>query len=150
MEEQPKKNGKSKLVVIIIVAIFACILVVAIAQLGGDGTVTPTATPRPRATAVPEVVMYFCGIDRCRDSGTFGELLFESGINVWENPEPNRGKVAWKATNGQRVVVMETKRVGEGAGGMWYRLKQGGWTNGIWLTEEPCTKDNWQRYAVAC
>ena len=94
-------------------------------------------------------VMYFCGYDRCRDSGAYGELLYATGINVWNNPEPNRGGVHHRANHHDQVTVVEEKRVAPGPGGLWYRLAQRGWTNDLWLTQGRCTTENLERYSFA-
>lgn len=86
--------------------------------------------------------MYFCGYDRCRDSGEYGELIFATGINVWSAPEPNRGSLHHRASHGDRVIVVERKRVFDGPGGLWFKLQGGGWTNDLWLTRSKCTVDN--------
>lgn len=50
--------------------------------------------------------MCFCGYDLCRESGEYGKLVFETDeINVWENPEPNRGGVHRRASAGEKVTV---------------------------------------------
>jgi len=91
--------------------------------------------------------MYFCGYDRCKNSGEYGTLIFETEMNVWNNPDPDRGSVHHKASNGDKVVVVEEKRVNEGPGGLWYRLQGGGWTNDYWLTDQTCTADNLETYS---
>jgi hypothetical protein len=111
-----------------------------------EATEEPTDTPEP--TEPPGRVMYFCGIDRVESSGAYGELLFQTGINVWNNPEPDRGGVHHQASHHDKVTVMEEKRVSEGSGGLWYRLEGGGWTNDLWLTEEPCTQENLDQYTI--
>lgn len=88
------------------------------------------------------ITMYFCGYDRCRDSGEYGQLIYPSGINVWNNPDPDRGGVHHTATSGDKVTVVEEKRVSDGPGGLWYRLQGGGWTNDLWLTDEVCSDGN--------
>jgi len=94
-------------------------------------------------------VMYFCGYDTCKDSGEYGDMIFETGINVWSNPDPDRGGVHHQASHHDKVMVVEEKRVNEGPGGLWYRLADGGWTNDFWLTEEPCTSENLEQYSFA-
>jgi hypothetical protein len=108
-------------------------------------TEEPTSTPVPTEPAGR--VMYFCGYDRCKDAGTYGEMLFETGINVWNNPDPDRGGVHHQANHQDQVTVVEERRVNEGPGGLWYRLEGGGWTNDLWLTKEPCTSENLGQYS---
>jgi hypothetical protein len=91
--------------------------------------------------------MYFCGFDRCRDSGEYGQLIFEDNINIWNGPEPNRGGVHSQAKHGQKALVVEEKRVDDGPGGLWFKLQGGGWTNDLWLTEEKCTPSNLADYS---
>jgi len=83
--------------------------------------------------------MYFCGYDRCVGSGEYGNLILPTGINVWQGPDPNRGGIHHKANNGDRVEIVEIKVLGSYVGETWYHLKGGGWTNGLWLTNQPCT-----------
>ena len=92
-------------------------------------------------------IMYFCGYDRCKDSGEYGNLIFETGINVWNNPGPDRGGVHHRANHHERVSVVDQKRVNDGPGGLWYKLADGGWTNDLWLTEEKCTRGNLEEYS---
>jgi hypothetical protein len=95
--------------------------------------------------------MYFCGYDRCKDSGEHGNLILETGINVWNNSDPDRGGIHHQANHHDQVMVVEEKRVNEGPGGLWYRLEGGGWTNDLWLTERKCTSDNLEQYSfTAC
>lgn len=121
----------------IVVAVLA--LAALVAGCGAQGS-TPTR--------VPEQVMYFCGYDRCRASGEYGKLTFKTGISVWNGPEPNRGGRHHTVSHGHRVTVVETKRATAGSGGLWFRLKEGGWTNDLWLTESPCTPDNLEQYSL--
>ena len=75
-------------------------------------------------------------------------LIFPTGITVWNNPDPDRGGVHHKASNGDKVTVIETKRVSPGSGGLWFKLEGGGWTNDLWLTDEPCTDQNLADYSL--
>ena len=86
--------------------------------------------------------MYVCGHDLCRESGEYGQLVYPTGINVWQNPEPDRGGVHHQVANGDRVEVIAERRVFEGPGGLWYELEGGGWTNDLWLTETRCSASN--------
>jgi len=122
--------------------------------------VEATSTPKPtRATSTPipptakpvlptqetETMgrtMYVCGYDRCRDSGEYGKLVLETDINVWNSPDPDRGGVHHRASHGDKVIVVEEKRVYDGPGGLWYKLEGGGWTNDLWLTDAICTSEN--------
>ena len=92
--------------------------------------------------------MYFSGYDRCKNSGTYKELLFATGINVWENAGPNRGKVVRQAKHGERAVVLSTRVVQSGPGGTWYRIEGGGWANDLWLTPEVINISNLEKYAL--
>jgi hypothetical protein len=106
----------------------------------------PTAAASPTATtpaaAIPATTMYVCGYDRCRDSSEYGTLSFETGISVWENPEPDRGDIARELVHGDVVQVVAKKHIYDGPGGLWYQLEDGGWISGLWLTEQLCTSDN--------
>ena len=102
--------------------------------------VSPTATPLP--------IMYFCGYDLCRNSGLYGELVFPTGINVWNNPDPDRGGVHHRASHGDKVIIIEERRVHDASGGLWYRLQGGGWTNDLWLTDAICTPENLVQYTL--
>jgi len=120
-----------------------------------EATKTETRTVETEATTETEVVeeivaetMYVCGMDRCVMSGAYGELLFVSGINVWENPDPNRGKVIRTLDHLQAVTVLIERRVSDGSGGLWYQPEGGGWINDLWLTEEACTTSNLEQYSL--
>lgn len=103
--------------------------------------VAPTPTPR---------VMYFCGIDRCRQSGEYGKMVFRTGINVWNNPDPNRGGVHHRVSHGDVAIITAENRVEDFPGGLWYKLEGGGWTNDLWLTDAVCTPENISEYAQDC
>jgi len=117
------------------------VLGILVVALGSGGEKAPQATP------THERAMYFCGIDHCRDSGEYGQLIFETGINVWQNPDPDRGSRVRRVNHHDRAVVLQEKRVNPGPGGLWYELKGGGWTNDLWLTPEPCTEANLEQYS---
>jgi hypothetical protein len=156
--EETKKRRKIPLWVIIIigVALLACCGIASLVSTTGDkveSTATPqqiaaatiilTATPMPTKTTMPSgTTMYFCGYDRCRDSGEYGQLIFNTGINVWNGPEPDRGGVHHQASHEEKAIVINEKRVDPGPGGLWYELSGGGWTNDLWLTDEICTATN--------
>ena len=114
-------------------------------------TPVPTDMPLPTDTPTPQSrVLYFCGIDRCRDSGEYGQLVFPTGINVWNNPDPDRGGVKRKANHHEQATVIQERRVGELPGGLWFELTDGGWTNDLWLTEVPCTEENLDEFSLLC
>lgn len=119
-------------------------------ELKGGVSTQGGSSPVPTSQTAPigERVMYFCGFDRCKGSGSYGELIFETGINVWNNPDPDRGGVHHQANHQDRATVIGEKRVSEGSGGLWYQLEGGGWTNDLWLTEEPCTENNLAEYTL--
>lgn len=121
-----------------------CLLVFALTPV--DSPAAPTVA-LPTITPIPQQIMYFCGIDRCRDSGEYGKMIFQTGINVWNNPEPNRNGVHHRASHGDKVIVIDEKRVDNGPGGLWYQLDGGGWTNDLWLTDAVCTVDNLPDYS---
>ena len=54
------------------------------------------------------------------------------------------------ADHGDRAVVIQERRVHDGAGGLWFELEQGGWTNDFWLTEVPCNENNLDEFAQEC
>lgn len=122
-------------------------------------TTRPTATRAPSKaaatvtsvpatpTAVPAIIMYVCGIDRCHDSGEYGQLIYRTNIPVWNHPDPDRGGLNRQASHQQKVTVLQELRVNEGPGGLWYELADGGWINDLWLTEEPCTQANLEQYS---
>jgi hypothetical protein len=112
----------------------------------------PTAVPTKAAAAtpMPETVTYFCGIDRCKGSGEYGQMIFETGITIWENHDPDGGARLRYANHRDRAVIVNEVVLGDGVGEHWYELKDGGWTNGLWLTEEPCTPENLEKYTEDC
>jgi hypothetical protein len=93
-------------------------------------------------------VLYICGHDRCKDSGEYGTLIFETGINVWNNPDPDRGGVHHQLAHQDQVVILQTQQVHDGPGGLWFELEGGGWINDLWLTQELCTEENLPQYAL--
>ena len=86
--------------------------------------------------------MYFCGYDRCKDSGEYGQLVFRTGITLWNNRGPDRGGVCRTANHGERASVVRERRVDPGPGGLWYKLEDGCWTNVLWITEKRCDESN--------
>ena len=112
----------------------------AVSQSNQSPLPSPTATTP--ATAIPLTTMYVCGYDRCRDSDAYGDLSFETGISVWENPEPDRGEVVRELVHGDEVQVIAKKRIYDGPGGLWYQLEGGGWIDNMWITELLCTPGN--------
>ncbi len=94
----------------------------------------PVETPTPESG----VIMYTCGIDRCRGSSTYGELILPAGINVWEHPAPNRGKILRSLSHNQKVSVVEERKIHSRPGGTWYRLWNGGWLDDYFVTTLPC------------
>jgi hypothetical protein len=140
LKRMPSANkGKLVLIVLVglVVAIGGC---VATRSDKGVGNISSS----PRTTGR---VMYFCGYDRCRDSGEYGRLVFPAGINIWQSPPPRRGKVIRTASHGDKTIVISERRIYSGPGGLWYELKGGGWTNDLWLTEELCTSVNLSQYS---
>ena len=131
--EAESRAGAKVMVFLILAAFFGC--VIAWHTLNRSGS---QSAARDRAVQT----MYFCGIDRCRDSGEYGELVFRTGINVWNGPDPSRGGVRRRAKHHEEVQVIGQRRVSSGPGGLWYELKGGGWVNDYWLTTAPCTPDN--------
>lgn len=92
-------------------------------------------------------IMYVCGIDRCKDSGEYGKLIYASGINVRENTDPSRGEVIGKLNHQQLVIVQAERITAKSPGGLWYFVKGGGWINDLWLTEKPCNFGNIEKYS---
>ena len=121
-------------------ALVVVLSVLVLAALACDSGADPTATPTGET-------MYVCGYDTCRDSGEYGDLLYSTGINAWNNPDPDRGGVKRQLRNGQQVTVIEQKRVYSGPGGLWYKLRDGGWISDFWLTETVCTPENLAGYS---
>ena len=91
--------------------------------------------------------MHVCGMDRCRDSDDYGRVIFFTGINVWTNPDPNRGGIHHQLAYFDEVTVINERRVSAGPGGLWYELAEGGWMDDYWLTDTPCDAGNLQEYS---
>jgi hypothetical protein len=110
---------------------------------------SPTAVPTASQTpAVPGQTMYVCGYERCRDSDAYGELIFETGIEVWASSDPDDNRVLSAVSHDAEVWVVSAERIWEGPGGLWLELAGGGWMNDLWLTEERCTPDNLEQYSL--
>jgi len=91
--------------------------------------------------------MYVCGYERCRDAEEYGELIFETGIEVWASSDPNDDRILYTVSHGQEVRVVRQERVWEGPGGLWLELESGGWMSDFWLTAERCTPANLASYS---
>ncbi|MEW6716715.1 MAG: hypothetical protein AB1345_04315 [Chloroflexota bacterium] len=114
--------------------------------LGDRPSVAWSTQPAKTSTVQPTLwVMYFCGMDRCQNSGEYGQLIFPTGINIWQNHDPNRGTVIRKANHGDKVLIIESKRIDPGSGGLWFHLQSDGWVNDLWLTDVLCTPENLER-----
>jgi hypothetical protein len=110
-------------------------------------TVTPTETlaPEPNATMTPESpsqTMYVCGLERCRDEAEYGELIFESDIEVWASSDPDDARILYTVSHHDELRIVGQQRIWEGPGGLWFELEGGGWISEFWLTEEPCLPEN--------
>ncbi len=127
---------------IVILVLLALILVLCLVCNSSDTTTTTTTAPAGRT-------MYFCGYDRCKDSGEYGQVTFSSGINIWNGPDPNRGGVLRTAKHREKVTVVQEQRVSTGPGGLWYKLSGGGWTNDLWLTDDLCGAGNLERLSFS-
>lgn len=130
---------KPRKIIVLILIIIGIIAVSVISRSANRKDTTTYSSSTGKA-------MYFCGYDRCQDSGEYGQLIFKTGINIWNAPDPNRGGVRNQANHGDQVSVIDEKRVSEGPGGLWYKLKQGGWVNDLWLTDRTCTKSNLEEF----
>jgi len=117
--------------IVLLVVVVGAVIVVS--WLGRRGSSRETPSGR---------TMYVCGYDRCEDSGEYGQLIYSTGIDTWQGPEPDRGGVHHQAAHGDQVEVIDERRVSKGAGGLWYELEGGGWTNDLWLTETRCSASN--------
>lgn len=140
---RPSKLGRFSQILILSFAGLSLLAII------GFCAITFTPSKRSESTPQPATTKYVCGIDRCRDSGLYGDLDFPDGINIWNNPDPNRGGVHHKASHGDQVLITSERRVSEGPGGLWYRLQDGGWTNDLWLTDQICTPENLPQYSFA-
>jgi hypothetical protein len=122
-------------------------------RAGVDGVAVPTITvPAPSGTSTPTpepVILYVCGYERCRDSAQYGELLHPTGIEVWANPDPDRGEVRSTIDHQRQVAATRSRRVSDGPGGLWYALGGDGWISDLWVTEQPCVADNLEQYSFA-
>ena len=158
--EQKRSPHRRRRTGVWVLAALICLLVLIVGGgvyylLSDDGKEpAPAATQQeavPEPADKPERAMYFCGIDRCRDSDYYGQLLVQDKINVWSGPDPDRGAVKRQAKHQEKVLVVQERRISEGPGGLWFELKGGGWANDFWLTEEPCDEGNLEQYSfTAC
>ena len=131
--------------------VVACIVIAAVSSLldtdTEEGTQPAAATAAPLASDTPQPILYFCGYDRCRASGEYGQLTFPDGIIIWSQPEVIVGQYERKVAHHDEAVIIQERRVFEGPGGLWYELKGGGWTHDLWLTEQPCNEGNLEQYS---
>lgn len=111
-------------------------------------TSKPTRTLKPTATS-SGIVMYFCEIERCKLSPSYGLVFDPQGTPVWQNHDPDRGRVLRMADHHEKIRVIREIRVRDGWGGLWYELEGGGWTNDFHLTDEPCTPENIEQYSIS-
>ena len=118
---------------------------------------TPTRIPRAIATTPPRVIgtwpasaaesvprtMYVCTLDRCKNSGTYGQNV-AAAANVWSGYGEGtaRGQVLRKIPGGTAVKIKRSVQASSGAGGLWYELEDGGWMSDLWLTPQQCTPRN--------
>jgi hypothetical protein len=93
--------------------------------------------------------MYVCGYELCRDSSEYGELIFESDIEVWESTDLDDDLVHHLVAHHDEVWVVVEQRLWDGPGGLWYGLDGGGWISDFWLTEERCVPENLEDYSFA-
>ena len=124
-----------------------CLVALSLVAILATLTGCETSTPEPTRTPRMRITMFVCGYDRCRDSCEYGQLVFRSGISVWENWGDDRGQVVRSLTHGSSVVVVDEKRSSPGPRGAWYRLESGGWVNGLWLTAELCSEANLDEFS---
>jgi hypothetical protein len=108
-------------------------------------TLTPTATPFETQVRV----QYVCGYERCRDSAEYGELIFETEIEVWASSDPDDDLILYTVDHHQEMRVVAEQRLWEGPGGLWLEILGGGWISDFWLTDERCTPDNLAQYSFA-
>lgn len=139
---------KSQKSVLAILGLTACAIFCGLVILLSVGLYLDLEEDTARAeTSPPERTFYFCGISRCRDSGTYGEMVLPTGINVWKGPDPERIGIHHTASHGDKAVVIREARVNDGPGGLWFELKGGGWTNDLHVTDKICTFDNLEQYS---
>ena len=136
-EPKPKSKFTTKIILFLLaIIIIGCIIV----------TMQDTSSDQQSQSTTGKT-MYFCGYDRCRDSGGDGQVISQTCINVWNNPDPNRGGVHHQGSQGNSVKVIREKRVDPGPGGLWYELEGGGWINDLWLTDKHCGSYNLEDYS---
>jgi len=141
-KEKKTKEEKKFIETTVIVAV-AAIITVLCATMIIVAVIQGGKKEEPKVPGVEKDarVMYVCGFDRCKDSGEYGKLVYHSGINVWENPDPNRGGIERQLVHLQKVSLLDVRRVSAGPGGLWFRLSGGGWINDLWLTNTKCRAD---------
>lgn len=113
-------------------------------------TPVPTQIAPPTENPVPTAAlqtMFVCGYERCRDQAEYGQLIFESEIEVWASSDPNDDQILYTLSHHDEVRVVNQVRVWDGPGGLWFELEEGGWMSDFWLTEERCTPENLQEYS---
>ena len=93
--------------------------------------------------------MFVCGYELCRDQAEYGELIFETEIEVWASSDPNDDQILYTVSHHDEVRVISQVRLWEGPGGLWYGLEGGGWMSDFYLTREHCTPDNLEFYSFA-
>lgn len=103
---------------------------------------------KPTPTIAPIAAMYACGIDRCRNSGSYGQRVAESGINIWNHPDPDRQGIHHQIWHTKRVEIIGKTHINLDPGGTWYQLQEGGWISDLWLTETQCTRENLEQYTI--
>lgn len=88
-----------------------------------------------------ERAFYVCGIERNPASSAYGEVVKETGIAARRDYRgARRAEVVREYRHGERVGAVCYVNVE--AGGDWYRLREGGWLRGIWLTPQRCSPEN--------
>lgn len=95
--------------------------------------------------ATPQTIRYVCGYSRCTGALDYGQKLFDTGINTWNAPDPNRGGVHHQVSHGDRLIISDVTYVGDRT---WYEIEGGGWLSDLWLTKQPCTQDNLEEYSL--
>lgn len=128
-----KTKSTTKIIIGLVIVIAIGCLVVTTPKKSSNTRSSPPASTK---------TMYACGYDRCKDSGEYGTIIYQTGINVWNNPDPNRGGVHHQLNHGNRVQIVNQRRVDGGPGGLWYQLDGGGWINDLWVTEQQCNVGN--------
>ena len=91
--------------------------------------------------------LYICGFERCQNSREYGQLIFETSIDVWASTDPTDDRLLYTVSHHDEVQVVAEQRLWEGPGGLWFELGSGGWVSDFWITEERCTPDNLEQYS---